>query len=334
MDEKLLNKIKNMPKVELHLHLDGSLNTKDIQNKYGLSDEQIKDKMIADEKCKDLNDYLKKFDYPVSIMQTKESIQNVVIALLTYLKSQNVIYVEVRFAPQFHTRRGLTQDEVVNFVISAAKKVDIKCNFILCLMRGENNNNENYETVRVAKKYLGRGVCAVDLAGAEAIFKTKNYKELFEYVREEELPYTIHAGEADGPESIKSALAFGTKRIGHGVRVVEDEALLEKIIKDEIILEVCPTSNIQTCICSDYASHPITKLYKAGVKTTINTDNMTVSNTTLENEYINLLKDTELTFKDLIEMNINSVNAAFVSKEEKEVLISKIKQGGIILEDE
>ena len=327
MDEKLLNKIKNMPKVELHLHLDGSLNTKDIQNKYGLSDEQIKDKMIADEKCKDLNDYLKKFDYPIAIMQTKESIQNIVISLLTYLKSQNVIYVEIRFAPQFHTKRGLTQDEVVNFVINAAKKVDIKCNFILCLMRGDGNNNENYETVRVAKKYLGRGVCAVDLAGAEAIFKTKDYKEVFEYVKEEELPFTIHAGEADGPESVKSAISFGAKRIGHGVRVIEDESLLEKIIKKGITLEVCPTSNIQTCICNDYASHPITQLYKMGVKTTINTDNMTVSNTTLENEYINLLKETYLKYEDLVQMNINSVNAAFITDEEKEVLISILSKG-------
>lgn len=333
MDEKLLNKIKYMPKVELHLHLDGSLNTKDIQDKYKLTDEQIKDKMIADEKCKDLNDYLKKFDYPISIMQTKESIQNIVIALLTYLKSQNVIYVEVRFAPQFHTRRGLTQDEVVNFVVNAAKKVDIKCNFILCLMRGENNNNENYETVRVAKKYLGRGVCAVDLAGAEAIFKTKEYEEIFEYVKEEEIPFTIHAGEADGPESIKSAISFGTKRIGHGVRAIEDEGLVEKIIKKGITLEVCPTSNIQTCICNDYASHPIVKLYKAGVKTTINTDNMTVSNTTLEKEYTSLIESTDLKYEDLVEMNINSVNAAFITAEEKNVLINKIKQGGITLED-
>lgn len=327
MDEKLLNKIKNMPKVELHLHLDGSLNTKDIQLKYGLSDEQIKEKMIADEKCKDLNGYLKKFDYPIAIMQTKESIQNIVMSLLTYLKSQNVIYVEIRFAPQFHTRRGLTQDEVVNFVINAAKKVDIKCNFILCLMRGENNNNENYETVRIAKKYLGRGVCAVDLAGAEAIFKTKNYKEIFEYVKEEELPFTIHAGEADGPESIKSAISFGAKRIGHGVRVIEDETLLEKIVKKNITLEVCPTSNIQTCICNDYASHPITKLYKAGVNVTINTDNMTVSNTTLEKEYINLLKETELKYEDLVKMNINSVKAAFITNEEKEILISRLNKG-------
>ncbi|MBO5478070.1 MAG: adenosine deaminase [Clostridia bacterium] len=333
MNEKLLNKIKNMPKVELHLHLDGSLNTKDIQTKYGLTNEQIKDKMIADEKCKDLNDYLKKFDYPISIMQTKDSIQNIVIALLTYLKSQNVIYVEIRFAPQFHTRRGLTQDEVVNFVVNAAKKVDIKCNFILCLMRGENNNNENYETVRVAKKYLGRGVCAVDLAGAEAIFKTKEYEEIFEYVKEEEIPFTIHAGEADGPESIKSAISFGTKRIGHGVRAIEDEGLVEKIIKKGITLEVCPTSNIQTCICNDYASHPIVKLYKAGVKTTINTDNMTVSNTTLEKEYTSLIESTDLKYEDLVEMNINSVNAAFITAEEKNVLINKIKQGGITLED-
>lgn len=320
-------KLNKLPKVELHMHLDGSILVQYVKEKYNLTDEEIKEKMVADEKCKNLNDYLTRFDYPISIMQTKEELNKIIVSLLESLKKQNVIYVEIRFAPQFHTQKGLTQEEVVATLIEAKNTVDIKSNLILCIMRGDNNMDANFETVNVAKKFLGKGVCAVDLAGAEAVFKTQNYEEIFKYVRDNHIPYTIHAGEADGPESIKAALKFGAKRIGHGVRAIEDRELLNTIIADEITLEVCPTSNIQTCICDSYKTHPIEKLYSMGVRTTINTDNMTVSNTTLEKEYEGVIDNTNLGIEDIIEMNINAINAAFISKEEKLELLKKYQEG-------
>ena len=303
---------KNMPKVELHLHLDGSLNIDDIKQKYDLNDLDVKEKMIADEK----------FDFPISILQKKAELRDNTIHLFNMLKEQNVIYAEVRFAPQFHTKDGLTQDEVVDTVINAMKEVDIRAQLILCVMRGNDNKEENIETVNVAKKYIGKGVCAVDLAGAEAIFKTSEFEELFNYVKESGIPFIIHAGEADGPESVKDALSYGAKRIGHGVRAIEDDQLLQYIKDNNITLEVCPTSNIQTCICSDYESHPIFKLYDYGIKTTINTDNMTVSNTTLENEYNRLIETGKMSINDIIAMNLNSIDAAFIDDNEK----AKLKQ--------
>lgn len=308
---------KTMPKIELHLHLDGSLDINDIKNRYNLSDDEIKKQMIADEKCKNLNDYLTKFDFPISIMQKKKELENDTIALLNTLKQQNVIYAEIRFAPQFHTREGLSQTEVVETVINAARKVDIKSNLILCLMRGKDNKKENLETINVAKKYIGNGVCAIDLAGAEAIYKTSDYAEEFKIAKENNIPFTIHAGEADGIESIKSAVSFGAKRIGHGVRVIEDKEYMQFLKDNDITLEVCPTSNIQTCICKDYDSHPLFELYKYGIKTTINTDNMTVSNTTLENEYNRLIETGKLEIEDIVTMNLYSIKAAFLSDDEK-----------------
>lgn len=321
-----MNDFEKMPKIELHLHLDGSLDINDIKNRYNLTDEEIKNKMIADNKCKNLNDYLTKFDFPISIMQTKEELEKAITNLLNNLKAQNVIYVEVRFAPQQHVKKGLSQDEVVKTLIDAKEKVDIKSNLILCFMRGENNIEANYETLELAKKYLGKGVCAVDLAGAEALFKTRDYEEIFNKVREYNIPFTIHAGEADGADSIKTAIAFGAKRIGHGVRCIEDAELMDYIAHNNITLEVCVTSNIQTCICDNYSSHPLEKLYKKGIKVTINTDNMTVSNTNLANEYKNIVDNTNLNKNDIINMNINSVNSAFLSENEREELISMIKQ--------
>ena len=323
MEKNLIEKIEKMPKVELHLHLDGSIPVSYVKENYNLTNEQIENKMIASQKCKDLNDYLTCFDYPISIMQTKEEIKNITIELLKQLKSQNVVYVEIRFAPQFHTRNGLTQEEVVKTVIEAKESVDIKSNLILCIMRGKDNMKQNYETIDIAKKYLGKGVCAVDLAGAEALYKTKEYKKIFEYARENNIPFTIHAGEADGAESVKSAIEFGAKRIGHGVRVIEDAKLEEYIKENKIVLEVCPTSNIQTCICNSYATHPISKLYGDGVLVTINTDNMTVSNTNLSNEYFNLVNETKITLEDINKMNKTAINAAFLTEEEKKELLEK-----------
>ena len=323
MEKELIEKINNMPKVELHLHLDGSIPIEYVKKKYNLTDEQVKAKMIASEKCKNLNDYLTCFDFPISIMQTKAEIIEITIELLKELKAQNIVYAEIRFAPQFHTKKGLTQEEVIKAVIEAKNKVDIASNIILCVMRGKDNMNKNFETLNLAKKYLQKGVCAIDLAGAEAIYNTKEYKNIFEKAVELGVPFTVHAGEADGAESVRSAIGFGTKRIGHGVRAIEDDNLLEYIKNNEITLEVCPTSNIQTCICDSYATHPIYKLFKAGILVTINTDNMTVSNTTLSNEYINIIESTNITYEDIVNMNKNSVNAAFISKEEKEELLRK-----------
>lgn len=319
-----MNTYEDIPKVELHLHLDGSLNIQDISNKYHININELKDKMMVNEDCTSLNDYLTKFDYPISIMQTKEELTTAIVNLLNNLKEQNVLYCEIRFAPQLHTKKDLTQDEVVKTVIDGMNQVNIKSNLILCFMRGSNNMDLNYETLEVARKYFGHGVCAVDLAGAEALYSTDNYEELFKKTKEYDIPFTIHAGEADGPESIRSAIKFGASRIGHGIRSIEDSKLIEELINKNITLEICPTSNIQTGICTNYSNHPIDKLYRMGVKTTINTDNMTVSNITLSKEYENLLTNSNLTIDDIYQMNINAIKSAFISEEEKEELISTL----------
>ena len=316
--------MNDLKKIELHLHLDGSLDLNDIKKRYGLSDSEIKEKMVVSDNCQSLNDYLSKFDFPIRILQTREELETAITSILEKQKKDNVIYTEIRFAPQLHTHKGLTQEEVVKTLLEAKAKVDVKSNLILCLMRGSDNDLENYETLNLAKKYLNKGVCAIDLAGNEGLYKTSNYKEIFALAKKNNIPFTIHAGEADGTSSIKDAISFGAKRIGHGVRSIEDDQLLDFIIKNNITLEVCPTSNIQTGIYDSYSNHPIEKLYKKGVKVTINTDNMTVSNTTLANEYSSIINNTNLTKEDIINMNTNSIKAAFISEDLKSELMSEI----------
>lgn len=321
----MLEDIKKMPKVELHLHLDGSVGLETASKLSGLSLDAVGEKMVAADKCKDLNEYLTKFDFPLSLMQTKENLKLIARELALSLHKQNVIYAEVRFAPSFHTKNGLTEAEVVEAVMSGMKEVSIKINLILCLMRGA-SFEENLKTVETAKLYLNKGVGGVDLAGAEAIYPTSEYALLFKKVREENIPFTIHAGEASGIQSIEAALDFGAKRIGHGIRCLESENLLKRIIDNNILLEVCPTSNVQTNAVLGYEEHPILRLYKMGVHLCINTDNVTVSNVSLTDEYVKLYQTFNFGLDDFKQMNIYALKQAFISEAEKVYYIKKIQQ--------
>ena len=229
--EDMIN-FDNIGLVDLHLHLDGSLSVdsvKELMQIQGIkncySDSELLEKLQVSDGCRDLNEYLEKFDFPITLLQTKEALETASYNLLEELKAQGLIYAEIRFAPQFHTSKGLSQEQVVNAVIDGMRKSELNANLILCCMRGENNHDENIETVSVAKKFLKKGVAAIDLAGAEGIFPTSDYKDVFELASELGIPFTIHAGEAAGFTSVEAAVEYGAVRIGHGVRSVESEAL-------------------------------------------------------------------------------------------------------------
>lgn len=288
--------------IDLHVHLDGSLSfdmvrkLAELQYQEIYNDEKLKNKMVAPKDCQDLNDYLTKFEYPLQLLQTKEALELCTYELLKLQQRQGLKYSEIRFAPQLHQQKGLTQEKIVEAVLKGRQKfqsesgITMHSGIILCCMRGA-DEKLNYKTVEVASEYKDKGVKLLDLAGAEALFPTKNYKELFRYAESLKVPYTIHAGEADGPESIWYALEFGARRIGHGIRCTEDQELMRRLAKDQIPLELCPTSNLNTKIFERIEDYPIPKLLEAGIKITINTDNMTVSDTTLARE-LKLVQDT------------------------------------------
>lgn len=278
--------------IDLHLHLDGSLTPAYVisqAKKQGLElpvweEKELVKYMTAPADCRDLNEYLEKFDLPCSVMQTEDALTEAVRDVCRQMEAQGMKYVEIRFAPQLHTKKGLTQRQVTEAAIKGLPQgKGLEAKLILCCMRMENNEKENMETIRMAEEYLGKGVAAADLAGAEAIFPTKSFEPVFRMAREAGVPFTIHAGEADGPKSIWTALKFGAKRIGHGVRCLEDETLVEYLREHRIPLEVCPTSNFQTKAVK--GEYPLKKMLEKGLCVTLNTDNTTVSGTTLEKEF-------------------------------------------------
>lgn len=315
--------------IDLHLHFDGSLPVDTVWNQaikqnidLQVSDKaELKDKLSISDDCESLNEYLEKFDLPLTVLQTKDGITQAMEDLIKELVKEDMVYAEIRFAPQLHERKGLAQEEVVEAAIQGVKNgcagQAFKVQLILCCMRGNDNQEANLETVRLTEKYLGNVVCACDLAGAEAIFKTYEFESLFEYAQSMDVPYTIHAGEADGVDSIRSAIAFGTKRIGHGVRCVEDGELVAELKAKGITLECCPISNLHTKAVRDMKDHPILPLLQQGLKTTINTDNRTVSDTTIAKEVEAVRSACELTKDEEIQLYLNAAEAAFLTDDEK-----------------
>lgn len=311
-----------LPKIELHVHLDGSVRLDTAADLLNRNVNEVKYEMVAKEKCEDLNDYLTKFELPSMVMQTTKNLERIAYELAVDMKNDGVLYAEVRFAPNKHTLEGLSLYDVVESVIMGLRRIDLKTNVILCMMRGD-SLEANMKVIDVARHYLNNGVCAVDLAGAEAIYKTEDFKELFEYAREKSVPITIHAGEADGRESIKSAIDFEASRIGHGVKIITEEDLIKEVIDKNILLEICPTSNIQTRVVDSYKNHPIRKLYDMNVPISISTDNRTVSNTTLKKEYQHLENSLGFTMNDFIKINKMAIEHAFISEIEKKDLLNK-----------
>ncbi len=277
--------------IDLHLHLDGSLPVDTfikLAKSQGVSIPESREEVVKlltlPPESRDLNDYLKCFDLPLSVMQTEEAVFTSVKELCESLKGQGLEYAEIRFAPQLHLQRGATQESIALAACEGVKASGFNAGIILCCMRGKDNFALNMETVKIAHATLKNGVVATDLAGAEALFPTSDYRPLFEYASSLGLAFTVHAGEADGPESVWAAVSFGTPRIGHGIRAISDPELLKIIKKKGIVLEVCPTSNLQTgaATAEDY---PLMKYLEMEIPVTLNTDNMTVSGTTLKKEF-------------------------------------------------
>lgn len=317
--------------IELHLHLDGSLSPDMARRLARLggqeldcTDDELVSRLSASEGCRDLNEYLEKFDFPCSLLQTRKQLSAAVSMLRQELERDGVIYAEIRFAPQKHCERGLSQREVVRAAAEGLAGPGTEANLVLCCMRGDDNHDQNLETVLAAAEFLGSGVVALDLAGAEALFPTSDFAGIFALVRELGVPFTIHAGEAAGPESVRMALSFGASRIGHGVRAAEDPALLAELAKRGVACEICPTSNLNTCVFDDNSDVPLRKLLAAGVPVSISSDNRAVSRTGALREMRAMVEAHHLTADEVRRILLSSIDAAFAPDETKARLRSRV----------
>lgn len=309
--------------IDLHLHLDGSLPLNAVETlakRQGIAlpcadASQLAGVLSVGADCDSLNTYLRCFDFPLTLLQSAWAVEYAVRAVRAVLAEQGLCYAELRFAPALHTRAGCTQRQIIEAALAGIRGDGVACNLILCCMRG-GDPAENLQTVELAAAYLGQGVVAVDLAGAEALYPTTLYADAFARARALGLPFTIHAGEAAGADSICTALDFGAARIGHGIAAIHDAALMQRLAREKIPLELCPSSNLQTKAVDALDSYPLADFLQAGICATVNTDNMTVSGTTLQREYARL----QLTAAQKRQLLENSIAAAFLPSDAKEKL--------------
>lgn len=330
----------DLPKIDLHLHLDGSILPEtawELVQAQGIpvdatDFETFVPLIMVPEGCDDVNECLKRFEIPVQILQDKTSLTRVTKELIGLLAEKGVAYAEIRFAPQLHTEKGLSQKDAIEAVLKGREEgilshPSVGIGIILCAMSiglETENKDENLETVRLTKEFLGKGVVALDLAGAEGIVPLSNFAYIFDLARELELPFTCHAGDSQGPDTVEDAMNFGTKRAGHGHHIFEDLALCQRAIREGVTFEICPTSNVSCQSTGGYREHYVKQMFDLGMRVTINTDNMTLFNIDLDQEYDHCIQDMGFTYDDILKMLVYSAEAAFLPKVEKEKLVARI----------
>ncbi|MGA1835612.1 adenosine deaminase [Herbiconiux sp. 11R-BC] len=351
----------SLPKVSLHDHLDGGLRAAtiiELADAIGFAVPSTDEIELADwfEDSADsgsLPSYLATFDVTIGVMQTREGLQRVAREFVNDLVDDGVIYGEVRWAPEQHLQRGLSLDEVVEAVQEGIEQGtddaraagrSIRVGQLVTAMR---HANRGLEIAELAVRHRDRGVVGFDIAGAELGFPPKNQLAAFDYLAQNFFPVTVHAGEADGLDSIRGALFDGRAlRLGHGVRIAEDIeierqdddntyvslGLLAQWVKDrEIALELSPSSNLQTGAIAewgdDLVDHPFDLLYQLGFQVTVNTDNRLMSNTTISRELALLTDAFGYDLSDIEVFQLNAAAATFLPIEDREDLADAISEG-------
>lgn len=346
-----LETIRQAPKALLHDHLDGGLRPAtvlDIAEQVGYDDLPATN---VDELARwfhnasysgSLERYLEPFAHTVAVMQTPEALHRVACECVEDLAADSVVYAEVRFAPELHINRGLSFDEVVDAVLAGfadgekAAAAAGRAITVRCLVTAMRHAALSREIAELAIRFRDKGVVGFDIAGAEAGYPPTRHLDAFEYMRDHNARFTIHAGEAFGLPSIHEAIAFcGADRLGHGVRIVDDIHVHDdgtvklgpqaSILRDKRIpLELCPSSNVHSGVVASIAEHPFDLLARARFRVTINTDNRLMSDTSMSREMLVLVDAFGYGWSDLERFTINSMKSAFIPFDERLAIIDEV----------
>ena len=315
--------IRRMPKCELHCHLDGSMRVETILElararnvKLPADDAAGLRAVLVQDEAASLVQYLKAFDVTLSVLQDHESLFRAAYELVEDAARENVVYIEVRFAPMLHQQRGMKLTAIVEAVLQGLKEGyrlhGVRWGVIICGMRSSHPRFTR-QMAELCIAYKHRGVVGFDLAGGEAGNPAADHAESFRLILRNNINVTIHAGEAFGPESISQALhECGAHRLGHAVRLKEDGDLLNYCCDHRIPLEICLTSNVQTGAVTDIASHPLRLYYDYGMRVTLNTDNRLMSGVTMTDEMIKAHQMLGFTVPELEDMMVYGIKSAFL----------------------
>jgi adenosine deaminase len=346
-----LEMIRQAPKALLHDHLDGGLRPAtvvDIAGQVGYDGlpaydvDELSTWFRTQSHSGSLERYLEPFSHTVAVMQTPESLYRVAYECVEDLAADSVVYAEVRFAPELHINQGLSFDEVVDSVLEGFAAGEKACAAagrritVRCLVTAMRHAAMSREIAELAIRFRDKGVVGFDIAGAEAGYPPTRHLDAFEYMRDHNARFTIHAGEAFGLPSIHEAIAFcGADRLGHGVRIADDIeevagagvrlGRLASILRDKRIpLELCPSSNVQTGAAKSIAEHPFDLLVRSRFRVTVNTDNRLMSDTTMSLEMLRLVEAFGYGWSALERFTINAMKSAFIAFDERLAIIDEV----------
>lgn len=331
--------LRQLPKAELHCHLDGSVRPEtllDLARSQKIkvpaeSADELRDYMHVTD-ASSLEEYLARFEVTISVMQTAEALERIAYELVEDNAREGVKYIEVRNAPVLNVHRGLTIPQVVEATVRGLRRAEkdfgVVGRFIVCSLR--NLSPEiSLDLARIAVDFKDDGVVAFDLAGGEAGYPAADHAKAFAFARNNNLAVTVHAGEGYGAASIGQAVhKCCANRIGHGTRLLEDPELAQFVNDRRIALEICLTSNVQTRAAESYESHPLRQYFDKGMNVTLNTDNRLMSNTTLSEEYHHAAMHLGFSFDELARIALNGFDAAFIPWSER-LELSKTASGKI-----
>jgi adenosine deaminase len=335
-EAEIRERVRAMPKPELHVHLDGSLRPATVLELAEEHDvelptddlEELADYLFVKD-ARNLEDYLERFDLTLSVMQHADALERVAYELCEDAAGENVRYMEIRYSPILHTERGLPLPETVEAPLRGMARAredhGVDSKLIICGIRNM-DPDVSRDLADLTIAYKDRGVVAFDLAGAEYNYPAKKHKNAFYMVRNANVNATIHAGEAYGPESIHQALHYcGAHRIGHGTRLHEDPDLMQYVNDHRIPLEICLTSNVQTRAVEDFASHPVRQYYDEGLVVSLHTDNRLMSGTTVTEEYVRAWKHLDFSLEEIGTMIMHGFRSAFLHHDEREALLEEVR---------
>lgn len=313
--------LKKLPKIELHCHLDGSLSKTFLEERLGRAVSERE--MTVSEDCRSLVEYLEKFDLPLACLQDEAGLEAAGYDVLRTMQQENVIYAEIRFAPLLSVTESMSAEKVIAALLKGLERgkaaFGVAYNVITCAMR-HHTEEANFRMLKTAREFLGAGVCAADLAGAEAQYPMTDFMELFRKTKALGMPFTLHAGECGNAQNITDSVLSGAGRIGHGIAMKGRQDVQRLVREAGVGVEMCPTSNFQTKAVTGREAYPIREFLDAGLLVSVNTDNRTVSGTSLTKELELVQTLYALTDEEICLLQKNAVQTAFVSEAQKEEL--------------
>lgn len=329
------DKLRRLPKAELHCHLDGSVRPAtllELGREHGVpmpagSADELREYMLVDD-AETLEDYLARFETTVAVLQTADALERVAYELAEDASKDGVRYIEVRNAPILNTRNNLSPAESLEAQLRGLARAEtdfgIVTRSIVCSLR-QLSPMVSLELARLAVAYRDRGVVAFDLAGGELGFPASAHTLAFAYARENNLAVTVHAGEGDGAESVRQAVhSCCANRLGHATRLIEDPALTQYVNDRRIGIEICLTSNVHTGAAASYETHPLRAYFDNGMNVALNTDNRLMSDTTLTDEYVYAAKYLDFTFDELCTLSLNGFESSFLPWQQRMQLLEEV----------